>query len=160
MQDRLTQELVAALPIDGRDRLIFDARIPGFGVRVTPVGTKIFIAQARVDGRLRRVPVGRFPATSVAEAREAARSALQDMRAGRDPKSEQAQRALAIKAGATTVAIFAERWMDEYVRAKLKPRTVADYEQLLEQKINPALGHLVIGRVAKEDVLKFHADMR
>ena len=54
MQDRLTQELVAALPIDGRDRLIFDARLPGFGVRVTPVGTKIFIAQARVDGRLRR----------------------------------------------------------------------------------------------------------
>jgi integrase len=160
MQDRLTQELVADLPIDGRDRLIFDARQPGFGVRVTPAGTKIFIAQARVDGRLRRLAVGRFPATSVAEGREAARSALQDMRAGRDPKSEQAQRTRAIEAGATTVAMFSDRWLDEYVRAKLKPRTIDDYERLIEQKIIPALGHLIISRVAKEDVLKFHADMR
>jgi integrase len=160
MQDRLTQELVAELPIDGRDRLIFDARLPGFGVRVTPAGTKIFVAQARVDGRLRRVAVGRFSAQSVSEAREAARSALQDMRAGRDPKSEQAQRTRAIEAGATTVAIFAERWFDEYVSAKLKPRTIADYERLLAQKIIPALGHLIVARVAKDDVLKFHSDMR
>jgi integrase len=160
LQDRLTQELVAELQIDGRDRLIFDAGLPGFGVRVTPVGTKIFIAQARVDGRLRRVPVGRFPDQSVAKAREAARSALQDMRAGRDPKSEQAIRTKAIEAGATTVAVFAERWLDEYVRAKLKPRTVSDYERLVEQRINPALGHLIVGRVAKDDVLKFHADMK
>jgi integrase len=82
------------------------------------------------------------------------------MRAGRDPKSEQAIRTKAIEAGATTVAVFAERWLDEYVRAKLKPRTVSDYERLVEQRINPALGHLIVGRVAKDDVLKFHADMK
>jgi hypothetical protein len=137
MQDRLTQELVAGLVADGRDRLIFDALLPGFGVRVTPAGTKIFIAQARIRGRLRRIAVGRFPDAAVAEARKAARGALDDMRAGRDPKIEQAARAKAIEAGATTIAAFAERWLAEVARPKRKPRTVADYERLLAQKILP-----------------------
>jgi hypothetical protein len=79
MRDRLTQELVTGLPIDGRDRLISDALLPGFGIRVTPAGRKIFVAQARVGGQLRRVPIGRFPEKSVAQAREAARIALDDL---------------------------------------------------------------------------------
>src|SRR5580700_1847615 len=108
MRDRLTQELVTGLPIDGRDRLIFDALLPGFGVRVTPAGSKIFLAQARVSGRVHRVPVGQFPEKSVAQARETARIALADLREGKDPKAEQAVRAKAIKAGATTVAMFAD----------------------------------------------------
>jgi integrase len=160
MRDRLTQELVAALPTDGRDRLIFDAREPGFAVRVTPAGTKIFIAQARVDGQLRRTAVGRFPAMTVSSARDAVREAVRDMRAGRDPKAEQTARAKAIAAGATTVEMFAERWLAEVVRPKRKPRTIADYERLLEHKIIPHLGHLVVERVTKEDVLKFHVAMQ
>jgi integrase len=160
MQDRLTQELVAALRIDGRDRLVFDARLPGFGVRITPAGTKIFVAQARVEGRLRRVPVGRFPDMSVVAARDAADAALRDMRAGLDPKVEKAARVKAVEAGSTTVAEFAERWLAEHVRTKHKPRTIFDYERLIEQKIKPALGHLLVGSVAKEHVLKFHADMK
>src|SRR5215470_15505645 len=126
MRDRITQEMVAGLPIDGRDRLIFDTREPGFAVRVTPAGTKIFIAQARVDGELRRLAIGRFPDVSAATARDSAREAVTDMRAGRDPKAEKAARAKAIEAGATTVKMFSERWLAEVVRPKRKPRTIAD----------------------------------
>jgi integrase len=82
------------------------------------------------------------------------------MRNGEDPKAARAARVKDLEAGATTVAAFAERWLAEYVRTKLKPRTVADYERLVEQKIGPALGHLIVGRVAKEDLLRFHADMK
>jgi integrase len=160
MRDRLTQEFVAELAVDGRDRLVFEGRLPGFGVRVTPAGAKIFVAQARVDGRLCRLPVGRFPAMSVTDARTEAESMLRDMKAGRDPKIERVARVKAIEAGATTVAMLAERWLNEYVRPKLKPRTVADYEWLIEHKIKPALGHLIAARVAKEDVVKFHVEMR
>jgi integrase len=60
----------------------------------------------------------------------------------------------------TTLGAFAERWLDEYVRPKLKPRTASDYEKLVEQKIKPALGHLILARVAKDDILKFHATMK
>jgi integrase len=63
-------------------------------------------------------------------------------------------------AGDTTIAGFADRWLAEYVRPKLKPRTVADYERLLEQRIKPVLGHLTVARIAKEDVLRWHASMK
>ena len=53
MPEQLTAESVRALAIDSRDRIIFDTE-PGFGLRVTPAGTKIFVAQARVNGG--RVP--------------------------------------------------------------------------------------------------------
>src|ERR1043166_1089987 len=125
MRQRLTQEFVDELPIDGRDRLIFDSLVAGFGVRVTPAGTKIFIAQARVKGRLCRVSLGRFPGKKLAEARDEARIALQELRAGRDPKLEQAARLRAIEAGATTVSAFADRGLDEHVRPQPKPRPVA-----------------------------------
>ena len=157
---RLTESAIEALRADGRDRIVFDALQPGFGVRITPSGTKIFIAQARVGGRPRRIAIGRHPDKKVAEARTEARGALQDMRAGRDPKSEQADRARSVEAGLTTLAAFAERWLDEYVRPKLKPRTASDYEKLVEQKIKPALGHLILARVAKDDILRFHATMK
>lgn len=62
--------------------------------------------------------------------------------------------------GATTVTAFSERWLAEHVRPKRKPRTISDYERLLEQKILPALGHLLVARVTKEDVLKLHAEMK
>jgi Arm DNA-binding domain/Phage integrase, N-terminal SAM-like domain len=157
---RFTEAIVAALPVDGSDRITFDALLPGFGVRVTPAGTKLFIAQAHVAGRPRRLTLGVFPKKSVAAAREDARAALFDMRAGRDPMVEKVSRTRAIEAGQVTVSAFADRWYAEYVEPKLKPRTASDYRRLLDRRIKPALGHIIVGRVEKEDVLKFHADMR
>src|SRR5262250_3043162 len=76
--ERLTEAYVEALKSDGRDRFVFDARQSGFAVRITPTGTKIFTAQAYVNGRKRRVTVGYHPETSVARARELALQALAD----------------------------------------------------------------------------------
>jgi len=156
---RLTEASIAALPVDGRDRLIFDRLQPGFGVRVTPSGTKLYVAQARVGGRPRRVSIGTYPEKAVGDARNEARVALADMRAGKDPKLERNARAKAVEAGSTTVEVLADRWLDEYVRPKLKPRTVADYESLLDQRIRPSLGHLPVSKVTKDDVAKFHAGL-
>jgi integrase len=157
---RLTEAVIAALPADGRDRMIFDAGATGFGIRVTRTGRKIFIAQARSGKQVRRVAVGTYPDITVKQARDAASDVVRDIRAGRDPRVEKAARAKAIEAGATTVKMFSERWLAEVVRPKRKPRTLADYERLLEQKIIPELGHLVIERVTKEDVLKLHLAMQ
>src|SRR5690348_6763958 len=108
MRDKFTDGLIEALPVDGRDRLIFDPGNEGFGVRVTPRGAKIFIAQARSGGRPRRVSVGRFPDLSVAKARQLARDALADLRAGKDPGAERATRERARVDGQLTVSEFAD----------------------------------------------------
>jgi integrase len=157
-RERLTDAIIEALPIDGKDRLVFEPGA-GFGIRVTPNGAKLFIAQARAGGRPRRVSVGRFPDMSVAKARRAAVEAVADLRAGRDPKAEKATRAKALAEGQITVAEFADEWLAQHVDKKLKPRTAADYRQIVEQWIKPAIGHLLISKVDKADVMALHESM-
>jgi len=159
MRGKFTDGLIEALPIDGHDRLMFDPGTEGFGVRVTPRGAKIFIAQARHAGRPRRISVGQFPAVSVAKARQLARDALADLRAGKDPKTEKSVRERELASGRLTVAEFADAWLAEHVEKKLKPRTAADYRQIVEQKIKPALGNALLAGVDKADVIELHESM-
>jgi integrase len=58
-----------------------------------------------------------------------------------------------------TVSELADRWLAEYVRLKLKPRTISDYERIVEQRIKPRLGALPVAAVSKSDVISFHAAM-
>jgi hypothetical protein len=83
---QFTDESVRALRADGKDKLRLEPGSGGFGVRVTPTGAKLFIAQARVLGRPCRVSLGTFPQISTAKARKLARDALADIRAGKDPR--------------------------------------------------------------------------
>lgn len=79
MTQRLTQTFVDAVPISGRDYIVFDSQLSGLGFRITPTGTKIFVAQARVAGRKRRITVGYSPDMSLAQARTEARQMLAAM---------------------------------------------------------------------------------
>ena len=157
--ERLTQAYVEALERDGRDRFVFDARQPGFAIRVTPTGTKIFTAQGYVNGRKRRVTVGYHPEISVARARELALQALADMQRGNDPIIERKTRLTAAKAREMTLAQLADKWLADYVRPKLKPHTIRDYQQLLRQHILPALGQLSVAHIGRDDVVHLHVAM-
>jgi integrase len=156
---RLTEAFVASWRGDGRHRMLFD-RQPGFGLRITPDGTKTFIAQVRLGGRKHRVRLGRHPDISVAQARELALQAIADLRQGHDPALARKTRDKALAAGAVTLRALAERWMAEHVRPKLKPRTVFDYEQLLTKHILPPLGRLPVAQIERSDILTLHASMQ
>jgi integrase len=54
---------------------------------------------------------------------------------------------------------LAAKWMLDYVQPKLKPRTAFDYERLLAQHILPAVGHLSVARIERDDVVRLHVDM-
>ena len=147
------------MPIDTGERTVFDSGVPGFGIRVTAKGRKIWIARARSGTRRIKLNLGTFPEKSLSQARAEAHAALRDIREGKDPRAEKAVRRAALEAGQTTVAGLAERWLREYVRIKLKPRTIEDYERLLEQRIVPRLGAIPVSAVSKSDVISFHASM-
>jgi integrase len=159
MSRKLTEQLVASIPVTGRDSFVFDSTEPGFAVRVTPAGAKLFIAQCRANGPKRRATIGRFPDITVAEARRQARVVLDDLRAGLDPKVEQATREQARAAGATTVAMLADRWLAEYVKLQCKASTADSYQRVVDRHIKPKLGHLAVAAVDKSDVMKLHVGM-
>jgi integrase len=152
---RLSQAFVDAQSGDGRDRIIFDSQVSGFGLRVTPIGTKLFIVQARAAGRKRRITIGMPPAMSLSKARGEALQALAAMRNGADPMAERRARS----AKGITIRALSERWLAEFVIPKLKPRTQYDYKQLLVSFILPALGHLTVSEISREHVEKLHLSM-
>jgi integrase len=152
---RLTQAFVDAQAGDGGDRIVFDSQLPGLGLRITPTGTRIFLAQGRVGGRKRRVTVGFAADMTLAKARTEAAHALVAMRNGVDPTAERKARL----AKSFTVAALADKWMADFVRPKLKPRTAFDYERLLAKHILPALGHLPVSDISHENIERLHVDM-
>jgi hypothetical protein len=79
---RLTQSFVDAQIANGRDHIIFDSQLPGLGLRITPTGTKIFVAQAYVAKRKRRITIGMSSDMSLAKARVEARQTLAAMHGG------------------------------------------------------------------------------
>jgi len=159
---KLTDALVASLEPDpsGRDRFVFDAQQSGYGVRITPAGTKLLFAQGYVAGRKRRITLGRHPELTVAVGRELALQALADMRRGADPVIEHKTRQAAVAAGDMVTAELVDKWLADHVRPKLKPRTVFDYERLAARRIKPALGHLPVKQVSRDDVVQLHLAMK
>jgi integrase len=81
------------------------------------------------------------------------------MRRGVNPVVERKARIRATAASEMTVTQLADKWMTDYVRPKLKPRTVFDYERLLAQHIKPALGHLSVAGIDRDDIVRLHVDM-
>jgi integrase len=136
-----------------------DPREAGFGIRVTPSGTKLFVARARIGGLRKRITLGEFPALKTADARSLARLTLADIRAGRSPLVEREARIMSARAGDMTVTDLAAKWLADHVRPKLKPRTAADYEDLLAKRILPAVGHLSVTRLSRDHVIALHVAM-
>ena len=159
MTQRLTQTFVDAQIANGRDHIIFDSQLPGLGLRVTPTGTKIFIAQAYVARRKRRITVGVSPDISLAKARIEAAQMLAAMRAGVDPTEDRKARLRAAQAQSITIHELSEQWMAEFVIPKLKPRTQTDYRQLLVQHILPLLGNLSVTELDRRHIEQRHVAM-
>jgi len=105
--------------------LHWDQELSGFGVRVTAAGSKSFVVQTKVNGKARRVTLGKYGVYTAEQARKLAKSTLGDMARGTDPSAEKRQQ----KARKITLEDVAEDYL-KYRRTRsglpLKDRTKAD----------------------------------
>jgi len=85
----LTQARVAALPLPavGQEE-IFDAKLPGYGIRLGAGGTRTFIFRKKINGRVRRISLGRFPGLNAEQARKLAVKFSGEIAAGEDPADD------------------------------------------------------------------------
>jgi integrase len=145
-------ERLGAPTADGRQRLVWDAELKGFGVLVSGKTTaKTFVVQRRLAGGItRRVTVGAVNVfADVDAARARAREILAEMYAGRDPKAERrraARRATTLRAT-----------LDAYLAARkdLKPRSAVDYRNQVERYLAPWLD-LALRDISPEMVERRH----
>lgn len=77
MTHKLTSKFIEAQKPDPSKRLEFrDGLMPGLVLRVSKKGTKTFCLHKRVNGKMRRLTIGRFGVLSLSEARERVRQIL------------------------------------------------------------------------------------
>src|SRR5262249_38080295 len=88
---RLTKSAIDALSTPKSDVVYWDTGYPGFGVKVTPKGRKVFIVLYRTGGagsRLRKYTIGPYGRATLHQARVAAQKVFAAKLEGRDPAAE------------------------------------------------------------------------
>ena len=118
-------------------------------------GTKAWFLMTRVDSKLTRITLGRYPALSLAEARDKARHLLERAKAGDDPrKMEAEERHRKIRERHNTFEKVAALFMDHYVDRKLRPNTAREYRRILQGRDTQQWRLRPITSLGKVDVLE------
>ena len=142
----LTPRLARESRSDGKDTILFDRALPGFGLRIHPSGRKVWIVQARIEGRSRRIVIARHGEIELAQARRRARDMLARIRAGGNPADD-----ILREKKTPTLREFA----DEYLRRcepHWKPSGRRTMRIYLKARILPAFGRMPLDAIGPEDV--------
>jgi integrase len=108
-----------------------DSAIPGFGLRVTSSGGKSFIVEKRIEGKVKRVTLGKYGNLTLEQARDEARRFLNKVEAGKISTAERHKKRIE---NTTLLEAF-----EDYLQTHkgLKESTVHDYRR----SINDAFVH-------------------
>ena len=147
----ISKRTVDRLSAEGKDAVFWDRELSGFGVRVYPSGTKVYVVQTRAQGKSTRIAVGRHGVVSADQARRKAAMLIARIKAGEDPSPSPAA-----PATRPTVADLAERYLAEHVAVRCKPRTAASCRWLVTKFVLPDLGALAITAVEREHISALH----
>ena len=142
----LTPRLARETKPGDKDTILFDRTLPGFGLRVHPSGRKVYIVQARIKGRSRRIVIARHGELGLSQARRRARDMLGRIRAGENPADE-----IRREKETPTLREFA----DEYLRRcdpYWKPSGRKTVRIYLKARILPAFGKMPVDQIGPEDV--------
>ncbi|MFM8499896.1 MAG: tyrosine-type recombinase/integrase [Chakrabartia sp.] len=152
---KITKRAVEAAAPKDKEYYIWDEDIPGLGLRVLPSGRRQYIVQYRAGRRSRRISLGPSTVLTTEQARSRALAILADARGGKDPAADREayRNALLLKD-------LVERFDQQHISLRLKPRTAAAYRRSLAKFIVPKLGKLLVTEITRADVTKFHHDLR
>ncbi len=158
MAERITDKLVKTLePPAAGNRITYDDKLKGFGVRVTAAGTKVFIFNYRAKGtrRERRYTIGTYQDPwTVQAARKRAEDLKGDVDNGKDPMG-----VLHAERGAPTVTDLGARYLEEHAVKKRESSRRED-TYMIDKVIVPRLGRLKVAEVQYADVESLHRKLK
>lgn len=152
---RLTKRVVESVAPKDKEFYIWDAEIPGLGLRVLPSGRRQYIVQYRAGRRSRRLSLGPSSILSPEQARNRALSILAEVRGGKDPADDRDE-----NRNALLVKELAQRFDEQHISVRLKPMTAREYRRALKKIILPKIGRLAVKNITRADIAHFHHDMR
>ena len=149
---KLTKSAIDALPTPSSDVVYWDATYPGFGVKITPKGRKVFIVLYRTGGagsQLRKYTIGPYGRVTLHQARVAAQKVFAAKLAGRDPaaeKREAKRRAVADRVGDL---------LENFITQRLaQNRSAAESSRLLRREVGTPWAGRSVHAISKRDVVE------
>lgn len=149
---RITKSVIDAASPSERDKFLWDGRLSGFGVKITPGGGKVFLFQYRMGGRgakVRRFTIGKYGKLTLEQARKKAEALALDVANGIDPQLEK----VAARAKATNLAFDA--YVERFRQGCLEREWVSTHKyvgSLLTKYAVPALGSKPLPDINRRDV--------
>ena len=149
---KLTKGVIDSLPTPQSDTVYWDAALPGFGVKVTPKGRKVFLVLYRTGGagsKLCKYTIGPYGRVTLHQARAAAQKVFTAKLEGRDPAAEKLERKRRL------VADRVEDLLEIFVEQRLSQnRSGAEIGRLLRREIGKTWAGRSIHEIAKRDVVE------
>jgi len=143
---KLTKRNVDSLSATGSRFIQWDDELAGFGCRVSPEGRKAFVVDFSVNGRRRRMTLGRHGVITAEQARAMARDALAKAALGTDPMQGRDEARADL-----TVAELCDLYLSDGVGQK-RASTLATDRGRIERHIKPLLGNKPVRQVSPQDV--------
>ena len=133
----------------------FDAQLPSFGLRISHSGTKAWMVMTRVEGKLTRLTLGRYPALSLSEARRRAEEAIALAKSGLDPRKVEAERERQReRERRTTFGVVAADFLTRHVERHLRPSTAREYRRYLQGPDTASWRDRPLTTINKGDVIE------
>lgn len=147
LSDQIVRE--AELPPSG-NRVVYDTKLPGFGLRITAKGARSFVLNYRIKGRERRITIGQYPVWTVLAARKQAEQLRHDVDVGLDPLEER----IAERSAPTIRDLFG-RYESEHLPTKAA-RSAADDRSMWVKEILPAFAAKKVSDLTPQDCDELH----
>lgn len=147
---KMTKSAIDAFKPSTTDVMFWDSGLPGFGVKVTPAGRKVFVALYRTKGgssRLRKYTIGPYGRVTLHHARAAAQRVFAARLDGRDPaaeKLEQRRRHVVDRVDDLIEAFIAEHLS--------KLRSGAKVSQMLRREVLPRWKGRSVHDIKRRDI--------
>lgn len=145
------RQIKAAKPSDtGKKAKLFDGG--GLYLEVTPAGGKVFRLKYRFAGKEKTLTIGKYPAFSLVEARQAAENARRLLVSGQDPSEAKQQEKRERQAAAlNTFEAIARRWHSDNL-IRWKENHAARVLRYFETDVFPVIGAMSIQEIRVSDI--------
>ena len=143
----------------GTSQILWDTKLPGFGVRVYASGKKAFLLDYRVSGARKRLHFARYGAVTPEQARKRAMELLTGIDKGGDPlkTKKHAQQDLTVSAFAPIYLERAKEVGNPTGKKTRRPkRSVQEDARRLKTRILPAFGSRKLSSITEADAKRLH----
>ncbi len=156
MRAKLTKRQIDVLAPSTKTRTVWDTDLKGFGLRISPGGTKAYVVKYRYRNKQHWHTIGKHGRGWTADlARKEVTRIFGEIAQGHNPLAKNAR-----WGRSPTVSDTLDRYLEEHVAIHNKKRTREEVNRIVRTKIRPTFGHLKVVEVTKSEIQSWHLTMQ